>query len=74
MCRENGFIPVEFDGSNDARLHGCAQDGSLHIEYIREHGHYDELPWDEILNARDELLARMGVDVSTFMDRWKEKK
>ena len=74
MCRENGFIPVEFDGSSDARLHVYAEDGSLHIEYIREHSHYDDLPWAEILNARDELLARMGVDVSTFMARWKETK
>jgi hypothetical protein len=74
MCRENGFIPVDFDGVNDARLHHCAEDGSLHIEYIREHGHREDLPWDEILNARDVLLAELGVDVGTFMAKWKAAK
>ncbi len=73
MCREKGFIPVEFDGTADARLHTHAQDGRLHIEYIREHGHYDDLPWEEILNAHGELLARMGVDVDTFMEKWMDE-
>jgi transglutaminase-like putative cysteine protease len=72
MCLENGFIPVDFDGVNDARLYSHIEDGRLHIEYIREHGHYSDLPWEEILNARDELLAELGVDVATFMAKWKE--
>ena len=74
MCIENGFIPVDFDGVNDARLHSHTGDGRLHIEYIREHGHYDDLPWEEILNARDELLAELGVDVGTFMAKWLEER
>ena len=72
MCRENRFLPVDFDGVNDARLHRYTEDGKLHIEYIRERGHYDDLPWEEILHARDELVAQLGVDVSEFMARWKE--
>ena len=74
MCIENGFIPVDCDGVNDARLHSHTSDGRLHIEYIREHGHYDDLPWEEILNARDELLAELGVDVGTFMAKWLEER
>jgi len=70
--REKSFVPVEFDGTADARLSTHTQNGPTHIEYTREHGHYDELPWVEILGARDELLAGMGVDVDTFMAKWKE--
>jgi len=72
MCLENGFIPVDFDGVNDARLHSHTGDGRMHIEYIREHGHYDDLPWEEILNAHGELLAELGVDRGTFMTKWQE--
>ena len=72
MSREKGFVPVEFDGTADARLSTHTQDGQMHIEYIREHGHYDDLPWEEILGARDEMLAGMGVDVDTFMAKWEQ--
>ncbi|UCG82689.1 MAG: transglutaminase domain-containing protein [Dehalococcoidia bacterium] len=73
MCLENSFIPVDFDGVNDARLHSHTEDGRMHIEYIREHGHYDDLPWAEILNAHGELLAELGVDRDTFMAKWTEE-
>lgn len=71
MCQENGFIPVDFDGENDARFHPCNRQGQVHIEYVRGHGHYEDLPWEEILNARDELVAQLGIDVSEFMAKWK---
>jgi transglutaminase-like putative cysteine protease len=52
MCQENRIIPVEFDGESDATFHRYNLDGKLHIEYIRDHGHYHDLPLDEILEAR----------------------
>ncbi len=51
MCQENRIIPVEFDGKNDAVLHSHNQDGKLHIEYINDHGHYQDVPLEEILAA-----------------------
>ena len=53
LCREHKFIPVEFDGTNDAIFHRCNQEGKLHMEYVHHHGIYDEVPWDEILASRD---------------------
>ena len=50
-CQENRIIPVEFDGKNDAIFHSHNQDGKLHIEYVHDHGHYQDVPLDEILNA-----------------------
>lgn len=49
MCRENRIIPVEFDGKNDAIFHSHNQDGKLHIEYVKDHGHYEDVPLDKIL-------------------------
>jgi transglutaminase-like putative cysteine protease len=52
MCQKNQIIPVEFDGKSDAQLHQYNQEGKLHIEYVRDHGYYDDLPWEEMLEAR----------------------
>ena len=70
MCDKNGFIPVEFDGESDAKFHRYSRDGRLHIEYVVQHGHYDDLPWEEILEARNALVARLGIDVDEFMAKW----
>jgi len=52
MCKKNRIIPVEFDGKSDAQLHRYNQEGKLHIEYVRDHGYYDDLPWEKLLEAR----------------------
>jgi transglutaminase-like putative cysteine protease len=44
LCREHNFIPVEFDGTQDAIFHLYNQEGKLHMEYIEDHGIYDEVP------------------------------
>ena len=72
MCLEHGFVPVEFDGVNDAKFHPRTSAGEPHIEYIREHGHYADLPWVEILAARDQFVAGLGMDVKDFMARWEQ--
>ena len=69
-CQENDYIPVEFDGVNDARLHRQNKDGRLHVEYIKSRGNFDDLPWQEIYNAGAEHVASMGIDVDKFMAKW----
>jgi len=51
MCQENHIIPVEFDGKNDAIFHSHNQVGKLHIEYVRDRGHYQDVPLGKILDA-----------------------
>ena len=47
-CLDNGFVPVEFDGENDARFSRLNRDGDPHIEYVAYRGTYPDLPFDEI--------------------------
>jgi transglutaminase-like putative cysteine protease len=54
MCRKHRITPVDFDGKTDARFHRVNRDGELHIEYVRYHGSFEDLPLDSILNARKE--------------------
>lgn len=51
MCQDNRIVPVEFDGKSDAIFHSHNVDGELHIEYVEDHGCYQDLPLDEILAA-----------------------
>jgi transglutaminase-like putative cysteine protease len=70
-CTENGYIPVEFDGINDARLHRYSKDGRLHVEYLEYHGNYEDLPWQTIYDAGAQHIASLGFDVDKFMAKWR---
>lgn len=60
MCQQNRISPVEFDGKNDAMFHSHDLDGKLHIEYIQDRGHFDDLPFDTITNLR---IQALGADI-----------
>jgi len=60
MCQQNRISPVEFDGKNDAIFHSHNLDGKLHIEYIQDRGHFDDLPFDTITNLR---IQALGADI-----------
>ena len=57
LCQENRIIPVEFDGKNNAVFHSHNLDGELHIEHIQDHGHYEDIPLDEMLTAWVEVYG-----------------
>ena len=52
MCKKNLIIPVDFDGGSDAQFHRNNREGKLHIEYVRDHGYFNDLPWEKMLEAR----------------------
>ena len=52
MCKKNLIIPVDFDGRSDAQFHRNNREGKLHIEYVRDHGYFNDLPWEKMLEAR----------------------
>ncbi len=48
MCKKFDIEPVEFDGITDAVLHERTKKGELHIEYLKYHGTFADLPFEEI--------------------------
>ena len=60
MCREHRIIPVEFDGKHNALFHSHNLDGKLHIEYLKDDGHYQDLPLNKIL---DHWLETYGAEL-----------
>ena len=49
LCERFGVRPLEFDGRHDSLFHEFDRDGRRHMEYLREHGSYADVPYDTIL-------------------------
>jgi transglutaminase-like putative cysteine protease len=49
LCEKFRVKPLDFDGKSDSLFHEFDEKGRKHMSYIRDFGHYDELPFDEIL-------------------------
>src|SRR5512140_2068859 len=46
MCRRFGVLPLEFDGTSDSLLHPHNVRGERHMEYVRDRGLFDDLPYE----------------------------
>ena len=51
MCQRLNLKLVEFDGHNQAIFHSHDLNGRLHIEYITNHGHFSDLPFERVING-----------------------
>lgn len=46
ICRYFNVEPLVFDGRSSAVLQAFTSDGSRHMEYVFDHGHFDDMPYD----------------------------
>jgi transglutaminase-like putative cysteine protease len=51
LCARFGVEPLDFDGTGDALLHPFSGDGSTYMEYVRDHGDFDDLPFERLMDA-----------------------
>jgi len=65
-CQKKGFIPVEFDGVNDAKDSEYTKAGQLHMKHIKYHGPYEDLPLDEIYSYYREWISKLGMEWGDF--------
>jgi transglutaminase-like putative cysteine protease len=49
LCDKFRIRPLEFDGTEDSIYHPFDLEGRKHMEYIRFHDEYDDLPLDELM-------------------------
>jgi transglutaminase-like putative cysteine protease len=65
LCERFRVKPLEFDGKNDSIFHPFDAEGRRHMEYLRDHGHFDDFPFDEMVAAFRQAyptLFDQGVD------------
>ena len=51
LCTRFAVLPLEFDGSQDSIFHAYDARGQKHMEYVRDHGHFADLPFARIFAA-----------------------
>lgn len=51
LCARFGVPPLDFDGRSDALLHAYDGQGRRHMEYVTDHGTFDDVPFDAMFAA-----------------------
>ena len=54
LCTRFNVKPLEFDGSEDSIFHEFDTLGQKHMEYVLDHGHFADLPFDRIFASYDQ--------------------
>jgi transglutaminase-like putative cysteine protease len=49
LCDKARLPPLEFDGRNDSLYHPFDLEGRRHMEYLRDHGQFADLPYDAMI-------------------------
>jgi transglutaminase-like putative cysteine protease len=49
MCQRFGVLPLDFDGEHDSQMHPYNSSNQRHMEYVKQRGEYDDLPYDELV-------------------------
>lgn len=49
LCEKFGVNPLNFDGRNDSLFHPYDREGNKHMEYVRDHGHFADVPHERIV-------------------------
>lgn len=49
LCDKFGIRPLEFNGIDDSIFHAFDREGRQHMEYVKDHGAYFDLPFDEMM-------------------------
>jgi transglutaminase-like putative cysteine protease len=51
LCTLYKIKPLDFDGRNDSMYHPYDEDGRRHMEFLRAHGEFDDVPYDLVVNG-----------------------
>jgi len=51
LCKLYKIKPLEFDGLADSMYHPYDEEGRRHMEFLRTHGEFDDLPYDLVING-----------------------
>ena len=49
LCEKFRLRPLEFDGREDSIYHPYDLEGQRHMEYVRDRGEYDDIPFDAMM-------------------------
>lgn len=59
LCKLYGMTPLEFDGTGDSLHHPYDTHGQRHMEFVREHGAFDDLPYEAVVQGMRSAHPRL---------------
>lgn len=59
LCARFGVSPLQFDGTSDAMLQAFDSQGRRFMQYVRDRGVYDDLPYAEMVRAWKETYPHL---------------
>ncbi|GFE16884.1 hypothetical protein Sgleb_49310 [Streptomyces glebosus] len=62
LCRLYGMAPLEFDGTSDSVHHPYDERGGTQMEFLKDYGAYDDVPFDLLLERMRAKHPRMFAD------------
>ncbi|MBL8382606.1 MAG: transglutaminase family protein [Burkholderiales bacterium] len=62
LCERFGLLPLEFDGRSDSIYHPFDRSGNRHMEYVRIHGAFDDMPLERIVAGFREAYPAWMTD------------
>lgn len=62
LCRLYRMAPLEFDGRTDAVFQPYDEEGKSFIELVHEHGEFDDLPYEEVVEGMRRAHANLFDD------------
>ena len=70
LCDRFGLLPLEFDGRTDSLYHPYDRAGARHMEYVRDHGAFDDMPLSRIVEDFRRVYPGMwtGADALSAAD------
>jgi transglutaminase-like putative cysteine protease len=64
LCERFGVRPLEFDGRQDSLFHEYDHGGRRHMEYVRQRGHFPDVPYEEIIADFKRMYPRLFTVVA----------
>ncbi len=62
LCEKFGIHPLDYDGRGESLFHPYDSQGRRHMEYVSDHGPYDDMPFDEIARSFRETYPKYFGD------------
>jgi len=60
MCDKFGLKPLDFDGENDSLFHEFDKNGNKHMEYVKDRGTFQDVPFEKILSTFTEMYKTLS--------------
>jgi len=66
LCEIMGVAPLEFNGREDSIFHEFTDDGRKHMEYLKDYGTFDDVPYDFFVQSIKEAYPHMDAFIEEY--------